>query len=186
MTKLTCEFEYAGYSDYWRGRGGRGIEGGIATAFYGKDTTLRDLVDQWVEESWTNGHDFEGMPEDVGSDDVRDCILAMLSDAGRADYESGAVCEFAADLEEDRVCSDCGEPLGELHTEDCQYYEEDEDLEVVEHECDDDDCCESPVAHVWITWEKCPDCGDYSGDDTNDGLCGKCHDKHYSERSDNE
>ena len=96
---LTATFIFSGMSDYWGGHGGRGIDSGCAFAFYGKDTTLRDLVEQWVEDSWTNEHDFEGCPESVTQNDVRKCILESFTDKGRADYYSGAVCEFSLDSE---------------------------------------------------------------------------------------
>ena len=153
MSSLHCEFEFSGYSDYWGGRSGRGIDGGIACAFYGKNTTLRDLVDQWVDDVWSNDYDFEGLPDSVSSDDIRDCILAMLTDSGRADYESGAICEFSLDWMS---------------------------INDIDPDSDDDDWGESPVAYIWISWDKCPDCGELSGDDTNDGLCDDCHRKHYT------
>jgi len=155
---LSASFIFSGYSDYWGGWGDRGRGQGCAFAFYGRNTTLRDLVDQWVEESYNNEHDFEDLPESVSQDDIRDCILESFTGAGRADYDNGAVCEFAAGLDDDRVCRDCGERIGELHDEDCQYWEEDEDYEVVEDDCDDDDdWTESPVAIMLIDWTDHPD-----------------------------
>ncbi len=182
MPKLTASLIFNGYSDYWRGQSGRGQEGGCAFAYYGPDTTLRDLVDQWVDDAWSNDYDFEGLPEDTSREDIRDCIVRSLTAEGRRDYDSGALCEWAADCEDDRTCKDCHERIGELHGEDCPYYEEDEDYEVEAMDCDDcDDCIESPQAILWIEWEKCPDCDNYTGEDTCDGLCDPCYDKHYGE-----
>ncbi len=143
---LTATFLFSGFSDYWQGHSGRGIDGGAAFAFYGKDTTLRDLVDQWVEDFYVSG-DFEYAPESITQDDIRACILESFSDVGRADYESNAVYEFSQDCEED------------------------------------DEDCESPIAIMWIEWEKCPDCDNLSGEDTNDGLCTECHELNYGENN---
>ena len=78
MSNLTSHLEFSGYGDYWGGASGRGRGGGCAFAYYGKNTTLRDIVDQWVDDSWSNEYDFEDCPESVTSDDIRDCILDGL------------------------------------------------------------------------------------------------------------
>lgn len=153
--KVHASFEYVGYSDYWGGNGRRwDRNAGCAFAFYGKETTLKDIVDQWVEDTWMGGDGFEDWPEEIGDDDIRAAILDMLSDAGRADYDSGALCEWAADLED----CDCGE-----------------------EDCDCDEYCESPIAVVLLEYDACPDCGKPSGDDTTDELCDACDSKHYGE-----
>jgi hypothetical protein len=158
---LSCEFNFAGYSDYWRGLGGRGRGHGAAFAYYGRDTTLRDLVDQWCDDVWQNEYDFEDLPESVTQDDIRDCIVAMLTPDGRADYDSGAICEFSLDWM------------------DCNGIDPDSD------EDDFDDCMESPQVIICIDWsdhpdyQKCPDCDGISDPDGVDGLCSDCNDKHY-------
>ena len=156
MSKLTASFLFSGYSDYWQGASGRGEEGGAAFAYYGRRTTLRDLVDQWVEDSWTNDHDFEGMPEDFNEDDVKAAILESFTDAGRADYESDAVCEFSEEWNDcnPERCAECDACVGEEHNEGCDTAREEEIDIVGIDDCDDDeDCGESPVAIMWIEWE---------------------------------
>jgi hypothetical protein len=132
-TNLTATFIFSGYSDYWGGYHDRGRGGGCAFASYGKNTTLKDIVDEWVEDSWSNDYDFEDCPESVTSDDIRDCILAMLTDAGRADYDSGAVSEFSADW---------------MSINDIDPESEDDD---------DDLCNELPQCIVHIDWSDHPD-----------------------------
>jgi hypothetical protein len=130
---LTSRFEFSGYGDYWGGASDRGRGGGCAFAYYGKNTTLRDLVDQWVDEFSTNEYDFEDCPESVTSDDIRDCILDSLTETGRADYDSGAVCEWSAEW---------------MGINGIDPESEDDD---------DDDCMESPQVIIWIDWSDHPD-----------------------------
>jgi hypothetical protein len=101
--KLTVSHEYSGLSDYWGGNGRRwDNDAGCAFAFYGAGTTLKDCVDQWVDDVWNGGdfeHNGEGRDawEEVTSDDVRAAILDSLTEQGRADYDSGAIAECAAE-----------------------------------------------------------------------------------------
>ena len=158
MTKLTASLDFVGYSDYWRGMSDRGRGHGAAFAYYNGQTTVRDLVDQWVDETWNNEHDFEDLPESVTQDDIRDCILAAFTDAGRADYESNALCEWAADFDGENECVHCEQRIGELHSEDCDYYEEGEDIEVERDDCIDQcGCLEYPQAIMEISWADHPD-----------------------------
>ena len=187
MSNLTCSFEFSGYSDYWGGMGDRGRGHGAAFAYYGRDTTLKDIVDQWVDDSQWNEHDFEDLPESVTSDDIRECIVESLTAQGRADYDSGALCEWAADCEDERECRDCGAGIGCEHEDNCAVYDENNGL-VVEDDCDDyDDYCESPVVIMEIDWtdhpdyKKCPDCGGKFDPDGVDGLCSDCTDTHYGD-----
>ena len=164
MSNLTCSFEFSGMSDYWGGMGDRGRGHGAAFAYYGRDTTLRDIVDQWVEETWCNEHDFDDMPESISRDDVRDCIVESLTAQGRADYDSGALCEWSAYCEDERECRSCGERIGEPHCEDCDNAVS---AIVEDDDCDDDeDNCESPIAIMEIDWTDHPD---YSKYEDNDG-----------------
>lgn len=152
---LSCNFEFSGFSDYWGGMGGRGCGKGCAFAFYGRETTLRDIVDQWVEETWANDHDFADLPESVSQEEIRDCIVSGLTAAGRADYDSGALCEWAANLEDNRECRSCGECIGDPHCDDC-----DAAAGAIVEECDcddDDDCGESPQVILCIDWTDHPD-----------------------------
>jgi len=163
MSNLSASLIFSGYSDYWSGASNRGRGGGCAFAYYDADTTLKDIVDQWVEDSWSNEYDFEDCPESVTSDDIRDCIIESLTESGRADYDSGALCEWAAYCEETRTCRECNAPIGEEHDEDCEYYEDDELNDVEPDDCEDyNDCCESPQVILWIDWSDHPD---YEGSD---------------------
>lgn len=152
---LSCCLEHAGMSDYWSGLGGRGEGKGCAFAYYGHDTTLRDLVDQWCDDVHTNDYDFADMPESISDHDIRDCILCMFNTRGRADYDSGALCEWAAYCEDERECRSCGERIGESHYDDCDNavgaFVEGDDCE------DYNDFCESPQAIICINWEDHPD-----------------------------
>jgi len=96
---LSASYLYAGYSDYFGGHGETDNDEyseHLLYAFYGKDTSLRDIIDELVEDSW-NGPAGESLPEDVTQDDVRKALLeSMLNSRGRADYESGAIAECSA------------------------------------------------------------------------------------------
>ena len=160
---LSCYVDHSGYSDYWHGMSHRGRGHGAAFAFYGKNTTLKDIVDQWCDEVYNNEYDFEDLPESVTQDDIRDCILDALTADGRADYDNDAVCDWSREW---MSCND------------------------IDPDSDDDDCDddgESPSVILCIDWsdhpdyKKCPDCDGISDPDGVDGLCSDCNDKHYGE-----
>lgn len=178
MSNLTSRFEFSGYSDYWGGASDRGRGGGCAFAYYGKDTTLRDIVDQWVEDAWSNEYDFEDCPESVTSDDIRNCILESLTEAGRIDYTNGAICEWSAEWVKINACDGklvIGEQVmidnvagsyayGEIVkiTDTSVFVEIDgkkyrRDFDDVYPIVDEDDCMESPQVIIWIDWSDHPD-----------------------------
>jgi len=152
MPKVTVSHEFMGWSDYWGGNGRRWDDNaGCLFAYYGKDTTLKDCVDQWVDD-FLSGGDCDSMPEDVTSDDVYEAILTtLLNDRGRQDYHSGALAECAADI-----------------------------ADITDEEVDDD-YCESPIWVILVEVETCPDCGDCTGEETYDELCDSCHEKHHGD-----
>ena len=190
MTTIRVSHEFHGMSDYWGGNGRRWDAGaGCLFAFYGPDTSLADCVDQWVSDFW-NGGDFEHHGdgrdafEDVTDGDIREAIMTdLLNERGRADVASGALCEFAADYEDDRVCRDCGEPIGDDHNAACDSLEGDEVYEVGPDDCDDDDCCESPIWVILVEIDVCSECG-AGCDHTIDELCADCGAKHYPDHLD--
>ena len=96
--KLTVSHEFMGWSDYWGGNGRRwDTDAGCVFAFYGKDTTLRDCVDQWLDDFMTGGDFVDGCEawDKVTAVDLRQAIINSLTEQGRRDYESGALCEGA-------------------------------------------------------------------------------------------
>jgi hypothetical protein len=164
---LKAQYLYAGYSDYFGGYGCDDDEyhsEHLLYAFYGRGTTLRDIIDQLVEDSW-NGPAGETLPEDTSQDDVRTALLCMLNCAGRSDYDSGALAACAAGIEAPYDCPDCGTELvgdvGQEECPDCGEYNDDE---------------ESPIFVVVLEYIKpeelsvASDCLSY-GDDTG---CSKC------------
>lgn len=183
--KISVSHEFVGFSDYWSGNGRRwDNNAGCAFAFYGRDTTLRDCVDQWVDD-WCMGGDFEHNGdgpdpwEDVSSDDIRTAILDSLTEKGRADYDSGALAECAADYARDAdppVCRSCESSLGDKHYPGCAYAEEPYYGETIveDDDCDEcDDCFESPVWIILIEIEQCSECG--AGEEhTIDDICADC------------
>ena len=183
MTIIRVSHEFHGMSDYWGGNGRRWDKGaGCLFAFYGPDTTLRDCVDQWVDDYWQGG-DFDAGGDafkDISGDDIREAILTdLLNERGRADYDSGALCEFAAECEDDRVCNECGEPIGQPHDDDCAYVAETGfGYNVESDDCDDDDCFESPIWVILVEIDVCEECG-AGCDHTVDDLCADCGKKHY-------
>jgi hypothetical protein len=179
MPKLRVSHEFQGYSDYWRGNGRRWDKGaGCLFAYYGPDTTLRDCVDQWVDDFWGGG-DFEHHDdgpdafEGITQDHLRQAILQdFLNEQGRKDYESGALCEFAAECEDNRTCCDCGAGIGDSHNADC------DDGDVGPDDCDDDDWEESPIWIILVEIDVCKECGK-GCDHTVDDLCADCGAKQY-------
>jgi len=94
---LTATFEYHGFADYWSGNGRRWDDNaGCLFAYYGPHTTVRDIINGLVCD-FENGGDCESFPADISSEDVRSALLATLTDEGRKDYESEALCEYAAE-----------------------------------------------------------------------------------------
>jgi hypothetical protein len=97
---ITASYLYSGMVDYWGGDGRRwDNDAGCLFASYGPGTTVRDLVDQWVDD-FNMGGDCDSLPEDIGDADIRDALLEMLTPEGRADYDSGQVWEGSLDCEE--------------------------------------------------------------------------------------
>lgn len=160
MTKLTATHLYNGLPDYWSGDGRRwDDDAGCLFAYYNGRTTLRELIDSAVDDFCMSG-DFEAFCadndpwENVTEDDVRAALLDCLTEAGRADYESGAVAECAAEYAAvngfDR-CRECNEPIGGLHDTDCDLcdypYELDDSERIVEEgDCEPDyEFYDSPV-----------------------------------------
>jgi len=130
---LTAHYLYAGYSDYFSGHGCADDDEHsehLLYACYGHHTTLRDLVDQLVEDSWSSCA-AETLPEEVTDRDVRAALLDMLSDEGRADYESGALAECAANMDRLTECPDCDAELDGDEDYDCcpkcgEWFDQDE------------------------------------------------------------
>ena len=121
---LEASYIYDGFSDYWSGCGDRYDNNkGCLFAFYGSKTTLRDLIDEWVDD-YFNGGDCDTMPKHITSEMVRAALLDMLTDSGRADYDSGAIAECAFGLEDrDDADDDWESPIAVVLLE----YSEDED-----------------------------------------------------------
>lgn len=87
--KITVNLLYTGMGDYWGGNGRRwDDDAGCLFATYGPDTTMQDLVNDWVNDFNTGG-DCDSFPEDIYSEDIRQAILKeCLNDKGRADYKA--------------------------------------------------------------------------------------------------
>ncbi len=137
---LIASFLYSGYSDYFSGYGC--IEGRehLLYAYYGRHTTLHDIIDELVEDSYTGPASEE--LSDISDDDVRKALLGMLNDEGRAAYESGALAECAADMDRLTECPECEAELDDVEYDCCP-------------ECDKwfhDD--ESPVFIIVLDYEK--------------------------------
>ena len=149
--KIKAQFLFSGFGDYWSGDSDRWDDNkGCLFAHYDHRTTLRDLIDSWVND-FCMGGDCDSLPEEVTESDVRAALLDMLNDKGRADYESGALSEFA------KFYADCND-----------LNEDDED----------DEHMESPVAIVLIECEICDDCGAWA-EHYIDEMCIDCTEKHY-------
>lgn len=112
MPTLTATYIYSGMPDFWGGDGRRWEDDkGCIFAYYGRDTTLRDLIDSLVDD-FNSGGDCDSMPDEITGDHVRTALLEMLSEQGRADYGCGAIAECAeefAEVNPDEEDDDCSE-----------------------------------------------------------------------------
>jgi len=144
MSNVSASYLYSGMSDFFSGYGCNDNQS-LLYAFYGPRTTLRDIVDQLVSETWS-GPASEDVPEDLSNDEVRAAILDCLTEQGRADYASGAISEFA------------------------EKYAAANDLDGEE---EDDDCMDSPVVIFLLEWEACADCGAFT-ELNEDEVCAEC------------
>jgi len=140
---LTASYLYAGYADYFQGYGCVNNDEHVECllyAYYGRHTTLHDIIDQLVEDSWSGSAD--ELPEEITNDDVRSALLAMLNDQGRADYESGALAECSSNVDPLTECPDCNAEFDDADYDQCP-------------ECNawfDQD--ESPVFIIVLDYEK--------------------------------
>ena len=135
---LNATFLFSGFIDYWGGDGARWEPNkGCLFAHYSTDTTVKDIIDELVDDfNW--GGDCDSFPNDVTEDDVRQALIGMLSGQGQADYESGALSEFA------------------------KYYAEDNDLEPgapFDDQANLNTFDEMPVIIVLLTCDVCEECG---------------------------
>jgi hypothetical protein len=99
---LSMTYKYSGYSDYWSGNGDRWDDNkGCLFAFYGPNTTLRDLEDQLVHD-FIMGSDCDQKQafDDISESDIRKAFQEMLSPDGREDYRKGVLWEGASELED--------------------------------------------------------------------------------------
>ncbi len=140
---LTASFLFSGYSDCFRGYGCADEEGRtehLLYAYYGSETTLHDIIDQLVEDSW-NGYAGETMSEDITQDDVRAALLGILNDRGRADYESGALAECSVNLDFDGECPDCGDDITGSECDNCGHCHNlgESPIFIVVLDCEDDE-----------------------------------------------
>jgi hypothetical protein len=132
---LTASYVYSGLGDYFGGHGCADDEEHkefLLYAFYGRKTSLADIVDDLVDDSW-GGSASEDLPADVTEDDIRDAIMTdMLNDRGRADVAEGAVAECSEGWGADAECA-CGASLTDV---------------------DDGDQC--PVCDCWNDFDESP------------------------------
>jgi hypothetical protein len=179
MAIVTASFEYNGLPDYWGGNGRRWDDNaGCIFAYYGAHTTLREIIDGAVDD-FNAGGDCDSFPEDVDGEMVREALLDCLTSQGRADYENGAISEFAVDyaaVNEFDTCRECGARRGDEHEPDCEFIVDDPDRDnVVEDEdCEPDyEYHDSPFVVFLIECSVCSVCGkaaEYEVDD----ICAEC------------
>lgn len=186
MSKVRASYLYSGISDYFSGYGCNNNEA-LLYSFYGRGTTLRDILDELARDAW-DGCDAERIPDGITDEQIREALIGMLTEQGRADYESGAVAECAAEYADANGlgrCEHCGEKIGTPHAYDCavlvQLAEDGEiddnyevDVRVEEEDCADEDCGESPVIVVVLEWEVCEDCGAYTDVLVDGCVCADC------------
>ena len=155
MSKLTATWIYSGLTDYWGGNGKRWDDNnGCLFASYGTNTSVRDLVDQLVDD-FNAGGDCVSMHKDIRENDVRAALLGMMSDVGRIAYASGALSEYSIE------------------------YAKANSLEAgvdLDDQVNDEDRClydESPVIIILLESTICSECGDWAEHSVND-ICSDC------------
>ena len=158
MTKLTVTHEYVGNGDYWSGNGRRwDDDAGCLFAFYGAGTTLKDCVEEWVND-FNAGGDCDSLPDDITSDDVHAAILESLTEEGRADYESDAIANCAVDLAESmgiNCCAECCECIGDRHAGDCGKRDVEAEY-VIDEDCPDEEDFEGySDSPMWVILVEC-------------------------------
>jgi hypothetical protein len=191
MPLVTAEFLYAGLPDYWQGNGDRWDDDkGCLFAYYGAGTTVRDIIEGAVCD-FISGCDCYSLPDDVTEHTIREALLACLTDEGRKDYHSGAVSEFALDYADANglnLCRGCDARVGGVHDADCDVIAEllegdeqpfwnPESIGVTYDDCNEDECCDSPMVVFLIRVEICDECGKLAEHHT-DEICADCAKKH--------
>ena len=149
---LSASFVYSGYSDYCKGyieTNCKEYSEYLLFVYYDRDTSPASIIDQLVEDWWSSPAS-ETLPEDITQDDVRAALLDMLSDAGRADYASGAIAECSYNWGDCNPLEDC--PCGN-YTPDG---EDEEECPECGHVFDNDNCddYESPIFVAILRYEK--------------------------------
>lgn len=97
---LQATFLYRGLPDYWGGVSRRwDDDAGCLFTSYDNRTTVREVIEGLVSD-YVNGGDCDSFV-DVSADDVRACLLSMLTADGLRDYHSGALYEGASEVSED-------------------------------------------------------------------------------------
>lgn len=191
MPKIQATFIYSGMVDYWGGDGDRWDDNkGCLFSHYDGRTPLRDIIDGAVDD-FCSGGDCDTLHADITEDHIRAALLEMLSDAGRADYESDAVAECAqefADANGYSECRECGNSIGDEHDEDCNLFDvppedggiDEDDTLVTEDHCTDpdgsDDDADFPMCVFLIETEICSECGAWAEHYTDD-VCKACAEK---------
>ena len=130
VMSISATFEYYGFSDYWQGNGRRwDDDAGCLFAYASRNMTLRDVVDQWVDD-FMGGGDCDTMGEDVTEEEVRKALESLVD---RSDHYSGDLSEVYEPTKDTDDLFDATE-------------EEENDAEIE----DDSDDCESPIIVVLI------------------------------------
>lgn len=111
---LTASYLYAGLSDYFQGYGCADNEHLLYT-HYGRNTTLAEIIDQLVDDSWADNPD-SYIWTGVSDNDILNALLGMPGGV-RAKYESGAIAECSANMGRLTKCPYCNVELG--WEEDC-------------------------------------------------------------------
>jgi hypothetical protein len=94
---------FHGNIHYWDGDGDHWDDNkGCLFAHYGPETTLKELVDAWVEDSKCGDLDDKIAWDSVSSDEIRASLVEMLSSEGKEEYSNpSGPCEFAKELDDE-------------------------------------------------------------------------------------
>jgi hypothetical protein len=117
--KYAATFEFSGFGDYWGGNGRRwDDDAGCLFSFYGPKTTMRELVEGWIDDANLGGDLDRKVPfADMTNADLREALFNMLSEEGQKAYHEGdkaGPCEIAAfyaECNEGEDLDDCESPV---------------------------------------------------------------------------
>ncbi len=125
MYEVSALFLYSGYGDYWSGDGERWEDNKGCLFFnYNHTTTLPELIEGWMEDMLQGG-DLDSMTFEIEDSQIKQALIDMLSDEGKAEYDLGDKAPIAG-IAKDFLS--CNFELAEMNDEQLEEFYEEGDL----------------------------------------------------------